>query len=99
MDFIKYIGATISDDPTVIARIPGKIDLLLTSGADDLSRFIDINKPSTGLIQERPAYTNVTEGLGIFSARYNKYPYSRSLSGETRSELLNGTYTKHLKFK
>ena len=63
-----------------------------------MATFIDVNKPSTGIIQEKPEYTNITDGLGLLSSRYFKAPFSRSLSDPTKDSLACGQYTKTLKF-
>lgn len=97
-DFYKYIGTSLSDYSGLISRKPLKVDLLLVAGSDELSTFIDVNKPSTGIIQERPEYTNITGGLGIFSSRLNRAPVSRPLDGTSWDSLACGQFTRHLKF-
>ncbi|MBL7883134.1 MAG: hypothetical protein JNL69_03640, partial [Bacteroidia bacterium] len=82
----------------LIARRAVNVDLLLIAGADDLSTFIDVNKPSTGIIQTKPEFTNINGGLGLFSARYNKAPFTRPLAVTTTDSLACGQYTKRLKF-
>jgi hypothetical protein len=96
--YYKFIGNNLSDYSGLIARIPGNVDILLISGADELSTFIDVNKPSTGIIQEKPEYTNITNGLGLFSSRYNKVPNSKPLSSTSLDSLSGGQYTCTLKF-
>jgi hypothetical protein len=44
-------------------------DLMLTMGNDDLKSYIEVNTPSTGVAQERPIYTNVNNGIGLFASR------------------------------
>lgn len=97
-DFIKYIGNTLTDYPGLIRRKAGKVDLLLVAGSDELSNFMDVNTPSTGIIQERPEYSNITNGLGLFSARLNRTPVSRPMDGTTIDTLACGQFTKNLKF-
>ncbi len=99
--YLEFIGNQLGSKPVpsnLIARRALKTDIILVSGSDDLNTFIEVNAPSTGIVQEKPEYTNITNGLGIFSARYNKAPYSRDLSGPTLDELACGQYTNTLKF-
>lgn len=96
--FYRYIGNTLTNYPGLIHRIAGNVDILLVSGADDLSTFIDVNKPSTGIIQERPEFTNINGGFGLFSSRYNKAPFSKPLSTVSLDSLACGQYTRNLKF-
>jgi hypothetical protein len=44
-------------------------DVLLTMGNEDLNAYIDVNSPSTGLVQERPIYSNISNGIGLFASR------------------------------
>jgi hypothetical protein len=97
-DFLKYIGGTLTDYAELVKRYPGNLNIFIVSASDDLNTFIDVNKPSTGIIQEKPEYTNITNGLGIFSARLNKMYFNKPLSGITIDSLSRGRYTKCLKF-
>ncbi len=97
-DFFKYIGNNLSDYSGLIKRTAGNVDLLLVAGSDELSSFIDVNTPSTGIIQERPEFTNITNGLGLFSARLNRVPNSRPMQSISIDSLACGQFTKQLKF-
>jgi hypothetical protein len=44
-------------------------DVMLTMGNNDLKSYIEVNSPSTGVVQERPIYTNVNNGIGLFASR------------------------------
>lgn len=97
-DFYKHIGSTLTDYPGLIQREAINVDLLLVAGSSDLSTFIDVNKPSTGIIQERPEFTNITNGLGLFSSRLNRAPVTRDLDPTSWDSIACGQYTKHLRF-
>lgn len=97
-DFYKFIGSSLADYSGLLGRKAGKVDVLLVSAADDLVTFIDVNKPSTGIIQERPEFTNIVGGLGIFSSRYNRPPFSRPLDNTSLDSLSGGQYTCKLRF-
>lgn len=45
------------------------VHLIISTGALELSSYIDANKPSSSIIQDRPVYTNISNGVGIFSSR------------------------------
>lgn len=97
-NYLKYIGNTIQDSPNVIRRKALKTDLYVTGGSDDLSTFIDVNKPSTGIIQEKPEFTNINNGLGIFTSRVTAI-MSRNLEATTLDTLACGQYTRNLRFE
>lgn len=47
-------------------------DLRLNIGNEILADYISVNTPSTGIVQEKPIYTNVSNGLGLFAGRGTK---------------------------
>ncbi len=95
--FYRYLEAMIPVDYNK-KRLIGKIDLYLSVGGDDLSTYLDLNKPSNSIIQERPAFTNVSNGIGIFSCRYTR-KISFALSSFSVAALINGEYTNQLGFQ
>ena len=62
------------DDPStegnILERYTGKIEIKVTSAATELNLFMQVYEPSTSIVQEKPPYTNIENGIGIFSARY-----------------------------
>ncbi len=55
-----------------VKRYPVDVELIFYVAATDLSLYIEINEPSSSIIQEKPEYTNISNGLGVFSARFQK---------------------------
>ncbi len=97
-DYLRFIGNQLNGKPLPLARIALKTDMILIAGSDDLNTFIEVNAPSTGIVQDKPEFTNITNGLGIFSSRLNKAPYSKKLHSTTVDSLSGGRFTCHLKF-
>ena len=97
-DFYKFIGTSLTDYPGLLGRYPGNVDVMLVAGSDNFATFIQVNTPSTGIIQERPEFTNIVGGLGLFSSRCNTAPFSRPLSGSSLDSLSGGQYTCKLRF-
>ena len=44
-------------------------EAIITAGSEDLYTYISINTPSSSIVQERPTFTNINNGIGIFSSR------------------------------
>ncbi len=106
--YMQFVGNQLNDYPGLLARIPGQLDqnkknlmadIIVIAGGDDLNTFIEVNKPSTSIIQEKPEFTNITNGLGLLSSRYTRSAFSKPLSVTTWDSLSCGQYTKGLKFK
>ena len=65
------------------------IDLIMTVGATDLETYINVNRPITGIVQERPQFTNINNGIGIFSSRFTHVRSDVVLSPETKAYLID----------
>jgi hypothetical protein len=57
------------DPPGFLARRLIDIEYSVTAGAQDFADFIKISAPSTSIAQDKPAYSNIDGGFGIFSCR------------------------------
>lgn len=65
---------------------------------EDFTVYMDINKPSNSIVQERPTFTNIDGGLGIFGSRNSKTISFFKMSVRTQDSLVGGQYTKNLGF-
>lgn len=81
-----------------VIRLSGKVDFIISVAGDDFSTYMEVSEPSTGIVQEKPSYTNINNGIGIFSCRYNKFR-SINLSPYSIDSLRNGSYTYNLRFQ
>jgi len=87
----------------------GPLDFFIDVAAEDFHTYIEVNEPSTGIVQERPEFTNVTDEkgndeVGIFSSRYTKSRKGKLLGntciqGNSVTQLKTGTYTSTLGFE
>jgi len=102
--FFVQIQSRIQQDANVLKRVPRAVDLLIVGANEDLSTYMDVNAPSTGLIQEKPSFTNLTDdgatpsSLGIFASRYTRTIFNKILHENSLKELCQGQYTYNLGF-
>ncbi len=96
--FLQFIGNQLNDYSGLLGRTPGNVDIIMVAGGDDLNTFIEVNRPSTSIVQEKPEFTNITNGLGVLSSRYKKTYFSKKMADRTRDSLACGQYTRDLKF-
>ena len=62
----------------------------MTIGTANLDTYIAINRPITSIVQERPEFTNIINGIGLFTARnIYKHPYTVSLNRCTLDYLVD----------
>mgnify|MGYP001192254472 CR=1 FL=1 len=80
-------------------RIIGKdnIEIIVTAANENLSLFMGINEPATGVVTEQPIFTNVEGGVGIFASRFSRSLFSY-LSVHSTHVLQEGPETGGYKF-
>jgi len=69
--FFNFLKNELVQDP-LIEREFISIDLVMTVGSEDLKTYRIINEEITGIVQERPQFTNINNGIGLFSSRFTK---------------------------
>ena len=74
------------------------IDFILTIANEPLATYLDVNAPVTGVIQERPSYTNVVGGLGLWASRARQGVYGIGYTTDTIEHLVEGDATAGLNF-
>jgi hypothetical protein len=112
-NFFSYVGSVVGPIPANYKRLIGKgvvdtepdgnaddhIDIFINVGGEELYNYIEINKPAaSGVLLDKPVYTNVENGLGIFSSRTSNSVLNKSLSVKSITELKAGQYTSSLGF-
>jgi hypothetical protein len=97
-NFYSYLGNSMELPEAGMVRYSDSIHLILYAGNEDLSIYMDVNAPSNSIVQERPQYTNITNGMGIFGSRYRFVKSYKSLVPRSLDSLYTGQYTKKLGF-
>ncbi len=86
------------DTVGVTKRVIGTVDFRITSANFILKTYIDVNRPNSGIAFDKPDYTNIEGGRGVWASRYTSEITGRNLSEKTVEHLYNGAYTADLKF-
>lgn len=71
-------------------RLADHFDIEFIVVGDEFKTYLDVNGPTTGLLLERPSYTNIENGLGLFSSRFTKIWYTR-VGDNIKADLMNKT--------
>lgn len=94
----RLIADQVPPAPAGTVRHSGKLEFTFYAGGEQLSIYLDVNGVSNTLQQEKPEYTNINNGLGIFSSRYNTTRGNITLSPQSLDSLINGRFTGELGF-
>jgi hypothetical protein len=75
--FYNFIGNEIPySDPVAEANVKERhtndVDFIFAVAGLELNTYMEVNEPSNSIVQERPEYTNISNGIGLFSSRYKK---------------------------
>lgn len=112
--FFNRLANTLStDDDNVVRREIGHINLEVYVANDDFNTFLQANEPSTGVVLEKPSWTNISvgeeAGIGVFASRtvfnYNDFRAASTgnqnklvLDRRTERALVRDVITRNLKF-
>ena len=96
--FFKTLASVIPNDPTIVKRVFRAVDVVVYAASEDLDTYISVTAPQSGLVQERPEFTNINNGLGLFSSRLHVTLPNKYLTLGGMRELCHGPYTGGLLF-
>ncbi len=70
-DFYTNIARELANraTPNVKNRKPDYLEYIMSAGTENLYTFLQVNAPSTTIAQDKPYYSNITGGVGIFACR------------------------------
>jgi len=95
--FYNIAGSKIPVNPYV-KRTALFVDVILSVASDDLNTYMEVTEPSYTIVQERPTFTNITNGIGLFASRFNNVIDSLRLYPYTIAQLKVNDKTKDLGF-
>lgn len=95
----NYTGLVGYTDPHPNDNLTHDFDLFFRIAGEELFQYIDINQPSnSGALTDKPVYTNVDNGLGVFSTRTSVEFKGMYLSETAAEQLVAGELTQGLGF-
>lgn len=108
-NFYQQVINKVVEDPNVIKRLVGLMDLNVYVGGEELSTYMEVSNPSTSIVQDKPSYTNLvstnnsgevdTKGaVGIFSCRATFSFNGYRLTDDSITKLRTGEGTSTMNF-
>ena len=95
--FYKFIGGKLDPPDSGSYRNVGKLEFIVAAGDEAYYYYNAINNVSVGVNQTIPNYTNIINGLGLFSSK-NTNSWSFDLDNQSYDYLRNSPYTSDLEF-
>ena len=77
------------DINTNVVRTFVDLNVRMTVGTEDLYTYINVNQPFSTIVQERPSFTNINNGIGLFSSRLTDVTYGIGLNDDTKLYIIN----------
>lgn len=81
-----------------VERTLDSVRYIVSVANDDYNIYMKVNEPSNSIIQERPEFSNVSNGIGLFASRYSKQR-TLFLNSDSQDSLVDGHHTHHLNFR
>lgn len=99
-DFYKFIQEKL-DPIQGVERAISRFDVIVYAGGQELLNYVDAGRATAGITSAEtlPAYSNITNGIGLISTRYKQEKRGYDLTGSMRDSLKYGFYTSDLGFK
>jgi len=91
---IPYEDQVVED--SVISRTSISVEIRIAAAEENFALYLEVNEPSTSIVQDKPLHSNIENGIGIFSARSNYRAY-KYLNTDITLAHLKATYP-YLKF-
>jgi hypothetical protein len=97
-EFYRTLALAITPDASVQKRVFKGLDLVFWVAGDEFHTYLQLADPVSGIVEDRPDFTNITNGYGLFGSRYFKSVNGKQLNIESVEELVQGQYTQGLNF-
>jgi len=87
-NFLQFVRTSLPLPASNIKRVAKYIEVMFVSGSSDLNVYILLSQPSLDVNQEKPFYTDLKNGVGIFTSRHIQSSI-RPLSPQTVDSLVD----------
>lgn len=98
--FYQYLSQNLEPLGFDFCRELNDMDFVIYAGGEDLYNYIRTDLANTGITgtQPLPDYTNLSEGRGVFSTRYDNVVDSVQINNDVREQLIINELTADLNF-
>jgi hypothetical protein len=68
-DFYRTVANLVPADGSIWGRKARGVIVQITSAGEEFQLYTEVNSPSNTIVQDKPLYTNIADGVGVFSSR------------------------------
>ncbi len=98
--FYEFLKSSLTVDPLINRFLKsGSIEII--SGGEEIKNYVSIVQANIGITSsgEFPTYTNIKNGVGLFSSRTRLLRENINFANPTRDSISNGIITRDLNFR
>jgi hypothetical protein len=93
-DFYRLLGADCEVNPNVVRTLAANpLDVYISAGTEELYTYMQVTEQNSGIVQDKPLYSNIENGVGLFTSRNTQVRHVH-LTADTYSALDSSVYTK-----
>jgi hypothetical protein len=96
--FYTVVAGNIDTNYRVTSRVARSVDYIFSVASEDLNTYMEVTEPSLSIVQERPSFSNIYNGIGLFSSRFVNEIDTLIIGPNTISNLQTDPRTSKLKF-
>lgn len=95
--YYNFLESSLEANSKIEREIKG-FDVIIIGGDQQLSTYIEVSKPSIGIIQKRPEYTNIVGGRGVFGSKFERRYENIGVNPDMLKRLRDNEKTEKLNF-
>jgi len=96
-EFYIFLSMNLIADPDIVRSL-GLCDYIFLVGSADLDNYMMVSQESNTIIQYKPPFSNIDNGIGLFASRHLVPFDSLQFADITKDSLKTNHYTKNLGF-
>jgi hypothetical protein len=97
-DMYRLLGNNIAVDANKSRHLASNpIDVYISGGTEELYTYMQVTNENSGIVQDKPLYTNIVNGVGLFTCR-NTRKISIKLNPDSYAALDTSEFTRNLNF-
>lgn len=93
LTFYETLAGQMENDPAITRRIFRGLDIEFEVADVELTTYLRLTEPISGIVEERPEYTNITNGYGLFASRLFQTSRNIRIGPDSYQELVSGPIT------